>query len=102
MTVKAISHHFSDGVYAKQMYLEKGHIAITHSHNYDHLSILAQGEVDIALNGIKTRFTAPCCIDIKAGIEHSIEALADSVFFCIHATSETDINKVDETLIERK
>jgi len=53
MTVDAISHHFSDGVYAKQMRLEKGHTATTHKHNYSHLSILASGDVEVSLNGVK-------------------------------------------------
>ena len=99
MTVEAVAHFFSDGVYAKQLTLLKGHIALTHKHIYDHLSILAQGEVELTLDGIKTRFTAPTCIDIKAGIEHQIEALTDSTFFCVHSSNEKDINKIDETLI---
>lgn len=101
MTVDAVAHYFSDGVYAKQMHLEKGYAARSHKHNYDHLSILASGEVDISYNGFKTRYLAPCCINIKAGIEHEIVAHKDSIFFCIHATSETDVNEVDKILIEK-
>lgn len=97
-----IAHYFSDGVYAKQLLLKKGYTAKSHKHNYDHLSILAKGEVDIVCNGLKTRFKAPSCIDIKAGIEHEIIAYEDATFFCIHATNETDINKVDEVLIEKE
>lgn len=94
MTVEAISHHFSDGVYAKQMMLKKGHAALTHRHSYGHLSILAQGEVDVVLDGVKTRYKAPSCIEIKAGTHHAIVAHEDSVFFCIHATNETEFNDV--------
>lgn len=100
MTVEAISHHFSDGVYAKQLRLEKGHTAITHRHNYSHLSILATGEVDVTLDGVKTRFNAPCCIEIKAEVAHEIFALEDSTFFCVHQTFETDVNKIDKVLIK--
>jgi hypothetical protein len=32
-------------------------------------------------------------------MNHSIEALEDTVWFCIHATEETDPTKVDEVLI---
>jgi quercetin dioxygenase-like cupin family protein len=99
MTVEAISHHFSDGVYAKQMFLEKGHVARTHKHVYSHLSILAQGEVVIALDGLETLYKAPCCIEIKAEVEHQIKALQDSVFFCVHATEITDLEHIDEVLI---
>jgi quercetin dioxygenase-like cupin family protein len=99
--VAETAHYFSDGIYAKQMSLPKGHTATSHMHVYDHLSILAQGEVEVALNGVKTLFKAPACIDIKAGIEHEINALEDSVFYCIHAISETDkqLNNIDEVLI---
>ena len=97
MIVPEIAHFFSSGVYAKQMHLPENHIATTHKHNYDHLSILAQGECEITCNGVKTLFKAPSCIEIKAGIEHSIYALADSTFYCIHATNETE--NTDEVLI---
>jgi quercetin dioxygenase-like cupin family protein len=100
MSVPEVSHFFSSGVYAKQMFLPETHIAKTHKHNYDHLSILAQGEVELDCNGVKTLFTAPSCIEIKAGIEHSIYAFKDSTFFCIHATDETE--NVDEVLIEKE
>ncbi len=102
MTVDAVAHFFSDGVYAKQMFLEKGYIALSHKHNYDHLSILATGNVHIVCNGVKTVFTAPSCIEIKAGIEHEIIANEDSIFYCIHRIYDDTLNEnnVDEVLIE--
>ncbi len=95
-----IRHHFSDGVYAKQMILPKGHYAISHKHNYDHLSILASGAALVEVDGKETIYTAPACINITAGTEHKIIALENTTFFCIHATNETDIEKIDKVLIE--
>lgn len=100
MTVEAISHHFSDGLYAKQMILEKGYIATSHVHKYDHLSILAQGDVYIRADGVVTYHQAPKCIEIKAGVVHEIQALSHTVWFCVHHTDEKDIDKVDEVLIK--
>ena len=100
MTVEAISHHFSDGIYAKQMTLQKGYIAKSHKHNYSHLSILSKGEVHIRVDGVTKHYKAPACIEIKAGVEHEILALKAATFFCVHKTNETDINKVDTTLIK--
>ena len=97
--VQEVAHYFSDGVYCKMMFLLKDHSAPTHVHKYDHLSILAYGRVVIAVNGNQLIYTAPACIEIKAGQEHSILAVEDSIFYCIHATNEKDINKIDETLI---
>lgn len=102
MSVPEVAHYFSSGVYAKQMFLPETHIATTHKHNYDHLSILAQGEVEIRCNGVKTLFTAPSCIEIKAGIEHSIYAYKDSTFFCIHAIEEEHKDNIDEVLIVKE
>ena len=99
MTVEAIAHFFSEGIYAKQMLLLENHSAPTHMHKYDHLSILAYGRVVIAVDGNQLIYTAPACIEIKAWQEHSILAVEDSILYCIHATNEKDINKIDETLI---
>lgn len=100
MIVPEIAHFFSAGVYAKQMRLPKNHTATSHKRNYDHLSILARGEVDIDFNGVVERFRAPCCINILAGIEHKITALKSAIFYCIHATEETE--NIDEVLIMKE
>ena len=97
-----IIHHFSDGLYAKQMMIPKGYMAGTHAHNYSHLSILAKGRVIVRTDEYNKEYQAPACIEIKAGVLHTIEALEDAYWFCIHATEETDPDKVDEVLISRK
>lgn len=95
-------HHFSSGVYAKQMHLPKGYFAISHKHNYDHLSLLAQGKVVVRTDESEPQeYTGPCCLTIKAGLNHEITALEDSVWFCIHATEETDVDHIDEVLIQK-
>jgi len=95
-----IVHNFSDGLYAKQMFVPKGYVVGTHAHTFSHLSILAKGKVIVRTDDSVAEYTAPACLEIKEGIHHAIEALEDTVWFCIHATDETDINKIDEILIE--
>ena len=95
-------HHFSDGLYAKEMHIPAGFAAGTHAHSYSHLSMLAKGRVKVTTDEYNREYTAPACIEIKAGIHHMIEALEDAVWFCIHATDEKDPEKVDEVLIGRK
>lgn len=97
-----IQHHFSEGLYAKQLFLPKDSIACQHKHHYDHLSILAQGKVKVLFDNDKVEtYTAPACINIVKDLNHTILALEDSVWFCIHQTEETDVNKVDEVLIKK-
>ena len=92
-------HHFSDGLYSKEMHIPKGYIAGSHAHKYSHLSILAKGSVIVRTDEGVESYTAPACIEIKAGIHHSIESIEDTVWYCIHATAETDVEKVDAVLI---
>lgn len=94
-----IKHHFSSGVYAREMTLPKDHYVMSHKHKYDHMSILASGEALVEVNGIKKFYIGPACIEIKAGVEHKITALENIVWFCIHSTEEKDIHKLDEVLI---
>jgi quercetin dioxygenase-like cupin family protein len=94
-----VVHHFSAGVYAKEQYLKAGYSVETHAHKYDHLSIMAGGPVLVDCDGEVTEYAGHACIHIKAGVKHKITALGDSVWFCIHATEETNPEKVDATLI---
>ena len=94
-----IKHNFSSGLYAKEMTVPKGFMIGTHAHKFSHLSILAKGKVVVKTDASEAIYEAPACLEIKEGINHTIEALEDTVWFCIHATNETDINKIDEVLI---
>lgn len=96
-----IQHHFSEGMYARQMVLPAGHFAVTHAHQYDHLSILASGEVTVEVDGVECSYRAPAVITILAGQHHRIKAQSDAVWFCIHATDETDTSRLDDVLIRR-
>jgi quercetin dioxygenase-like cupin family protein len=94
-------HNFSDGLYAKELVLPQGTFAVQHKHTYDHLSILAKGKVQVLFEGERSKvFEAPACINIVKGINHSIMALEDSVWYCVHATDETDVEHIDEVLIK--
>ena len=95
-----ILHHFSDGLYAKQSCFPVGMAILKHTHDFSHLSILAQGKVAVLRGNEIDIVEAPACIEIKAGLTHGVKAITDCVWFCIHATDEKDPSKVDEILIK--
>lgn len=94
------NHHFDSGVYAREMHLPKGWQAESHKHTFDHMSILASGKVRVIADQKETTHIAPCVLSIKAGVVHQILAIQDSVWFCIHATEETDMPTLERILIE--
>jgi len=95
-----IEHHFSDGLYAKQMFVPKDHLVVQHSHKFNHLSILGKGKAIVKTDTSEKIYEAPACLEIKEDINHAIIALEDCIWYCIHATNETDISKIDEVLIK--
>jgi quercetin dioxygenase-like cupin family protein len=99
-----IRHHFvgqdqARGVYAKELRIPAGVEMVSHSHQYDHLSILARGVVQITIDGVASEMSGPRAMTIKAGEAHTLRAITDAVWFCIHPTDETDAARVDEAIL---
>jgi len=92
-------HFFSEGVYARKWEIPANTQVPTHKHVYDHMSILAKGHVTVTADGNTVEYTAPAVLDIKKNMEHTIRAYEDSIWFCIHATSETDVDRIKEDTI---
>ena len=80
-----IEHHFSSGVYAKESRIPAGYILVQHKHEYDHLSILASGSVEMIVDGVRSVVNAPACLTIEAGKHHGVKSLTEVVWYCIHA-----------------
>lgn len=96
---KEIRHHFSDNLYAKEMFVPAGQAVVKHVHEFSHLSILAKGEVDLIVDGETKSISAPACINIEAEKVHGVIAKTDVIWYCIHATDEKDLDKIDQVLI---
>jgi quercetin dioxygenase-like cupin family protein len=90
-----LRHHFAAGLYAKEYFLPKGWAVPQHVHSYSHLSILAEGEVVVDVDGEHTFYKAPACIEIQADKSHVIITQTDTVWYCIHATEEAEAEDMD-------
>lgn len=97
--VKVI-HHFASGIYIKEMVVPAGAMIGKHLHDFDHFSSLVNGSALVEIDGVSTELHAPSLLTIAAGRLHVITALTDVVWHCIHATDETDAEKIDAALIE--
>lgn len=94
-------HHFGHHEYAKEVHIPAGIELGQHVHPYSHLSILAQGEAIVTVEGLHMRRVAPVCILIPAGVAHKVKAVTDVVWFCIHGTDDKNPNTVDQTILTR-
>ena len=89
----------TDGVYAKKWIIPANTQVPTQTQVYDHMSVLAIGHVTVTVDGDTVEYTAPTVITLKKNTEHTIRVYEDSVWFCIHSTLETDVDKIRSTLI---
>jgi quercetin dioxygenase-like cupin family protein len=76
----------SDNQFAKRHIIPKGGKMCKHIHSYSHLSILSYGSVRVETDKASKVYDAGDCIVIEANTEHSITALEDACWFCIHNT----------------
>lgn len=94
-----VVHHFGGGVYAKETIIPAGVLLQQHVHPHAHLSVLAKGRATVSAGGTSREYVGPLCMTIPAGVEHSVTAITDVVWFCVHATDDTDPATVDTSIL---
>ena len=95
-----IIHHFGGGVYIKETQFLAGESGEKHTHDFDHLSTLASGVVQLQVDDEVSQVTGPSVITVKAGKAHKVTAVTDCVWLCIHATNCTDPEQIDNHILE--
>lgn len=78
--------------------IRAGFVAVKHQHDYDHASVLVKGYVRLITGKGTTLHQAPAALIIKAGLDHAVHALEDSVWLCIH----DDPTKTDAVVVVSK
>ena len=96
-----VEHHFvADEVYLKRAFVAAGTLLRNHSHSFDHASALVSGEVELCVEGVCRKVAGPTMLLIESGKSHSITALTDAVWYCIHITNDVDPKSVDATILK--
>lgn len=95
-----IKHHFADGIYAREMFIPANAVLTGAVHKTNHMCILSMGRVRVATEDGPVELTAPATLIAHPGAKRAIFALEDSVWTNIHATNETDVDKIVEDLTE--
>jgi hypothetical protein len=94
-----VTHHFSDGMYAREMLIPKGTILTGKIHRKAHLSVISKGDISVLTeHGVK-RLKAPCILQSFPGIKRAGYAHEDTIWTTFHATHETDLDKIEAEFI---
>lgn len=83
-------------LYSRMMHFRKaGDVEVGHTHQFDHLTLLAKGKLKVTVEGNVSEFTAPHMIYIHKDKVHELEALTDgTVAYCIHALRDKETNEI--------
>ena len=93
-----IEHHFAGGVYIKRAVLPKGYHIRKHTHGYEHFSVLAVGRATVHRGGEVLRLKSGDILKVPMNMTHEVQADEDCIWLCIHATGETDPERIDTVL----
>ena len=83
-------------LFSRMMHFAKaGDIEMGHTHQFDHLTLLAMGKLQVTVDGVASEFTAPHMIYIHKDKVHELKALTDeTVAYCIHALRDNQTGDI--------
>lgn len=97
-----LTHKYAPGVYVREIFIPKGMVVVGKIHKHDHPNFLMKGEVIVYTEfGGTERLKAPLSMISKAGTKRVVAALEDTVWITVHATCETDLEKIEDHVIAK-
>jgi len=93
------THYFADGIYAREIVIPAGTLLTGKIHRTRHLNIVSKGKIAVVTEDGQKIIEAPCTFVAEAGTKRVGLALEDTVWTTIHASQETDLDKLETELI---
>lgn len=97
-----VKHHFSQGVYGREMFIPKGTIVTGHIHKYTQLNVLVSGDLSVLTEEGVKRVKPPFVVVSPPGTKRVAYAHEDSIWLTVHSVGdETDIEKIESKFIAK-
>lgn len=95
-----LKHSFAPGIYVRQISIPAGTLIVGKIHKHEHPNFLLEGKVLVLTeSGGVEELEAPLSIISPAGTKRLVYAHTDVVWTTVHATQETDLEKIEEETI---
>lgn len=91
-------HRFAQGLYAREVTLPAGSVAVGHQHTQEHICIISKGIVRVVSDDGTREIAAPATMIMPAGTKNCVYALTDTVWTTIHATELTDVAEIEAVM----
>lgn len=94
-----VVNHFSEGIYAREMFIPKGTVLTGKIHKFTNLNIMSKGDLSILTEQGVIRVKAPYTVVSPPGTKRIAYAHEDTVWTTIHATEDTDLEKIEHHFV---
>ncbi len=94
-----IKHHFSYGIYGREMFVPKGVILTGKIHKTEQMSIILQGDLSVLIDDKIVKVKTGDMWVAPAGTKRIMHANEDTRYVVIHGTHERDLEKIEERFI---
>lgn len=94
-------HRFTPGLYVREIFMPKGALVISKIHKTEHPYVISKGHAAVwtpTLGVVQLR--APHCGITRPGTVRVLYIHEDCVWTTFHPTTETDVKKLEEILVD--
>jgi hypothetical protein len=96
-----VTHHFAPGSYAREMVIPAGVIIIGKIHRHAHINVVSKGRVRVVTEAGAKIIDAPMTFVSDPGAKRAVFAETETVWTTVHATDETDLDKIEDFVIAK-
>lgn len=96
-----LTHYFAPNMYGREITLKKFNWVIGKIHKHAHLNFITRGKVIVLTEDGPMIITAPHTFVSTVGTKRFVLALEDTTWTTVHATSETDLAKIEDEVIAK-
>ncbi len=96
-----LKHTFGDGLYIREITMPKGYLLTSKIHKTNHPYFVLSGDVSVITPDETIRIIAPHSGITKAGTKRILYMNEETVWITVHATKETDLEKIEDELIAK-
>lgn len=96
-----VVHHFSHGLYARELHIPAGTCLTGAIHKYANFNVLSAGEMTVLTETGARRVRAPFSVVSPPGTKRIAYAHTDCVWTTVHATDSTDVDEIEAAMTAR-
>lgn len=96
-----LKHSFGDGLYVREIFMPKGTLIISKIHRFAHPYFVLKGKASVLTEEGVVVIEAPYQGMTKAGTKRALYIHEDMIWTTVHATEETELDKIEAEIIAK-